>query len=452
MSDEAPLLARKLGLFDAAMLVIGGIVGAGIFMNPAVVAKEVHTAGMILAAWAFGGAVALAGAFVYAELAYDRPALGGQYAYLKEAMHPMVAFLYGWGLLLVVQTGGMAAVAMTFAHYFVSMTHISVGEGPVAIGALALLTIINCLGVKAGSNVQNLLTVLKMGAIGFLIIAGFAGLNRTGIELTPFIDRPGTVSAVGAFGAALIPVLFAYGGWQTACFVGTELKQPERNLPLGLLFGVLGVAALYLGVNLVCLYALGPDQLAASKAPATEVMRMALGEKGAMIIALGITISTLGFLSQGMLTAPRVYFAMASDGLFFKKVAQVNPRTQVPVFAVALQGVLACIIALSGSYGRILNYVVSVDFIFYGLTAACLFIYRSRFPSRTQVAMFRVPGHPLTTLFFMLSCWVVVVATVWKYPGDSLIGLGILAAGVPVYLYWNARRQTEDANGDQETP
>ena len=448
MTSSPPELARKLGLFDATMLVIGGIVGAGIFMNPSVVAKEVHSAGMILAVWAFGGLIALSGGFVYAELAAQRPAVGGQYAYLREAFHPAVAFLYGWALLLVIQTGGMAAVAMTFAHYFVELVRVPLPEGVVAVVTLALLTLVNCLGVKAGSNVQSTLTVLKMGAIAFLVIAGFAGLNRSPIEWEPLFDRQGIFANLGALGAGLIPVVFAYGGWQTACFMAGELREPEKNLPRGLILGVLAVATLYISVNLVCLYALGPEKLALTKAPATEVMRMAMGDRGASLIALGITISTLGFLSQGMLTAPRVYFAMATDGLFFKRIAELNPRTQVPVFAVALQGALACVIALSGSYEKILNYVVSVDFIFYGLTAASVFVFRSRDAARDRFAQFKVPGHPFTTGFFMISCWVVVLTTLWKHPGDSVIGLVILAAGLPVYAYWNRKRNEES----EETP
>ncbi len=441
--SSQPELARKLGLFDATMLVIGGIVGAGIFMNPYVVAREVHSAALILGAWVFGGLVALSGGFVYAELSARRPSVGGQYAYFREAFHPAIAFLYGWALLLVIQTGGMAAVAMTFAHYFVSLTHVGLSEGAVALIALFLLTTLNCLGVRAGSNFQSAMTVLKMAAICLLVFAGFVWIDRPSIVWTPLLDRPFSGGLLGAFGASLVPVLFAYGGWQTACFIAGEVREPEKNLPRGLILGVLGVVALYLSVNLVCLYALGPEKLAQTKTPASEVMRLALGEKGASLIALGITISTLGFLSQGMLTAPRVYFSMAQHGLFFKSVARIDPRTQVPTMAVVLQGLCASVIAMSGSYATILNYVVSVDFIFYGLAAACVFIFRKRDASSGRPSSFPVPGHPFTTLFFMVSCWIVVATTVAKYPRDSLIGLGILAAGLPVYVFWSRRSATE---------
>jgi APA family basic amino acid/polyamine antiporter len=440
-------LARRLGLFDVTMLVMGGIVGAGIFMNPAVVARSVHTPALMLAAWAVGGAVALAGALVYAELAARLPEVGGQYAYLREAFHPSVAFLYGWVLLLVVQTGGMAAVAVTFAHYFLELTHAPVGDNAVAAVALAALTIINCLGVRAGGTVQSALMVLKIAAIVALVACGLLFANAGGAQLAPALDRPASLDLLTAFGAALTPVMFAYGGWQTSGFVAGEMRDPRRDLARGLVLGVLGVVALYLAVSYVCVAALGASGLAASETPASAVMRLALGERGARLIAAGIAVSTLGFLSQGMLTAPRVYFAMAEDGLFFPVVARVSERTRVPTVAIVLQGLLALLIAASKQYGQILNYVVSVDFIFFGLTGLALFLIRRR--ARVEkssgaahdASSFEVPGHPLTTAFFVAACWLVVVATIYKSFSDSVVGLLILAAGVPAYLFWSRRRR-----------
>jgi basic amino acid/polyamine antiporter, APA family len=230
-------------------------------------------------------------------------------------------------------------------------------------------------------------------------------------------------------------VLFAYGGWQTSGFVMGELKRPERDMPRALLLGVAGVVVLYLAVNLVCLRALGAEGLAASRAPASDVMRAALGERGARLIALGIVISTLGFLAQGILTAPRVYYAMARDGVFFRAVGELHPRTRVPVLAIALQGLVAGLIAVSGRYEQILNYVVSVDFIAMGLTGAALFVFRRR----GEAGVFRAPGHPWTTAFFVLSCWLVVAATIHRYPRDSVKGLAILALGLPVHWLWSSR-------------
>jgi len=433
-------LARKLGLFDGTMLVMGGIIGSGIFMNPHVVAEVVHTPELILGAWAVGGMIALAGAFIYAELAALRPQVGGQYAYIREAFHPMAAFIYGWTLLLVVQSGGMAAVAVTFARYFLDLTHVGLPDWIIAAVALAALTIVNCLGVRAGSAVQSVLMVLKILAIAALIGFGLAVNSQpspVSVEERSRFD----LGLLTAFGAAMVPVLFAFGGWQTASFVAGEMREPRKNLPRALLIGVVGVIILYLAVNFVCVNALGTEGLAASKTPASEVMWLALGDRGRRIIAIGIAISTLGFLSQGMLTAPRVYFAMADDGVFFKRVASLHPRSRVPAVAIALQGALAIIIAISGRYEQILNYVVSVDSIFFGLTAACLFALRKSSASDSSGYARRV--NPIVILLFIIAEWLVAASAVYKDPRNSLIGVAILVAGIPVYYFWKARDKRE---------
>jgi APA family basic amino acid/polyamine antiporter len=437
--EEAPRLLRRLGAFDATMLVMGGIIGSGIFVNPAEVARAVHTPFLIVGAWVLGGIVAMAGALVYAELAVRRPETGGQYAYLRDAFGPLPAFLYGWSLLLVIQSGGMAAVAITFARYFVVLTGWGVPEGAIAAGTLTLLTLVNCFGVKAGSNVQSGLMLLKIGAIVLLVACGwwFAPVHPQ-TAAAALVDGSQPLGLLAAIGAAMTPVMFAYGGWQTTSFVAGEMRDPRRDLARGVLLGVAGVILLYTAVAFVCVWALGPAGLAASETPAASVMRLALGEKGAALIALGIAISTLGFLSQGMLTTPRVYFAMAEDRLFFRTVARVSETTRVPVVAIALQGVAATVIALSGTYGQILGYVVSVDFIFFGLTGAALFVFRRR--GTGEEDMFRAPGHPFTTGLFVVACWLVVAATVWNHLANSLVGFAILLAGVPACLYWLRRR------------
>jgi len=438
---SAPGLVRRLGLFHATMLVMGGIVGSGIFMNPYVVANQVHTPFLILAAWAAGGAIALLGAFVYAELAARRPQVGGQYAYMRETYHPGVAFLYGWVLLLVIQTGGMAAVAVTFARYFLDLTGLHLADWLVAAIALGVLTLINCLGVQAGSVVQSTLMVLKIAAIAALVAAGlFGGASAPSAASAGFLDRPVSFDLLTAFGAAMAPVLFAYGGWQTASFIAGEVREPEKTLPRGLLIGVTGVVLLYTAVNFVCVRVLGTEGLAATRTPASDVMRAALGASGARLIAAGIAISALGFLSQSMLTAPRVYYAMAQDGLFFRAVGHLHPRTRVPAVAIALQGVMAIVISLSGRYEQILNYVVSMDFFFFGLTATCIFALRRRDAATASAAdtshKFNVPGHPVTTLVFIAACWWIVVNTLYTYPGNTLTGFAILLAGIPAYLFW----------------
>jgi APA family basic amino acid/polyamine antiporter len=274
--------------------------------------------------------------------------------------------------------------------------------------------------------------VLKIVAIAGLVICGFWFVGGPAVAV---VSAPVPAPGALAFGAALVPVLFAYGGWHTAGFVMGELKRPERDMPRALLLGVAGVVLLYVSVNVVCVRALGPAGLAATTTPASAVMRLALGEGGASLLALGIAFSTVGFLAQGILTAPRVYYAMAADGLFFRAVGFLHPKTRVPVVAITLQGLVAVVIALSGRYEQILNYVVSVDFIAMGLTASALFVFRRR----GEVGSFRATGHPFTTVFFVASCAAVVASAVIGHPRDTVIGLGLMAAGLPAYLFW--RRQ-----------
>ena len=430
---EVPL-ARRLGLFDATMIVMGGIIGAGIFVNPAVVARNVHTPLLVLGAWLIGGMIALIGAFVYAELAALRPRVGGQYAYLRDAYHPIVAFLYGWTLLLVVQTGGMAGAAIIFGRYFCELFGLSISEQVIATLALAILTAINCLGVRAGSNVQSALMLIKLVAIVLLIGVGCFGpvkTNPAGVEL------PTDSGGFAGLARAMAPVLFAYGGWQTASFVSGEMRDPRRDLPRGLLIGVIGVILCYVLVSYSCLRALGVANLARTNVPASEVMRYAFGERGAQVIAAGIAISTLGFLSQSILTAPRVYYAMARDGVFFKAVGHLDPRTRVPTVAIVLQGLCAAIIALTGKYDQILNYVVAIDVLFFGLTGASLLIFRARLEGKgLDEEHLRVPWHPITTSVFVLACWAISISTVMQFPRNAGIGVGILAAGALIYPLW----------------
>lgn len=455
--DASPTLHRALGLFDITMLVMGSVIGAGIFVVPHDVAKVVHTPTLILLAWILGGAVSLAGSLVYADLARRRPHVGGQYAFLREAYHPVVAFLYGWCLLWVVQSGGMASVAVVFARYFLDLatlfpglfsssltdpnTAIAAGDsmaGKIVAGVtIACLTVINCLGVRTATTAQNLFMVLKVLAILALIVCGL-------LVALPAVPPPGIESAgpaagwamVPALAAAMVPVLFAFGGWHTTTFMAAEVVDAKRNLPRGLLLGVTGVTVLYLGVNYVCLRVLGVEDLARNGSPAYDVMRRALGGPGAAMLSAGIAISAIGFLSQAVLTSPRVYYAMAQDGLFFQAVARIHPRTRVPIVAILLQGAFAIIIAVSGTFLQIVNYVMSVELIFLTLTALSLFI----FPRKDKAAGIDnrdvMPGHPVTTVVFAASTIAVVAAIFYEYPMNSAIGIGIAAAGIPVYAFW----------------
>jgi APA family basic amino acid/polyamine antiporter len=413
---------------------MGGIVGAGIFANPSEVAHRVHTPFLILGVWVVGGIIAMCGAFIWAELATRLPGTGGQYLYLREAYHPSVAFVYGWGLLLVTQTGGMAAVAVIFSSYFRALTGVAWNGSAIAAVVLLALTGINCLGARAGSNVQSALMLLKIGAIAALVLIGFA-VGGGSLKSGPLLAQPVSFGLLKSIGAAMVPIAFAYGGWQTATFVAGEMRDARRDLSRGLLIGVGAVVALYLAVNLACLRVLGPVGLDATMTPASDVMRIALGERGAQWIAAGIAISTLGFLSQSMLTAPRVYFAMARDGLFFESIGKLSRWSGAPVAAIVLQGLAATIIACSGTYGEILNFEITVDFIFFGMTAASLFIMRRR-QIGLGTAIYRAPGHPFTTILFVLSCAGIVGSAIIASPANSAIALGIMLAALPVYYFW----------------
>src|SRR6202171_25624 len=280
-------LAPRLGLLDATMIVMGGIVGSGIFINPYIVARQIHRPALILGAWAIGGWIALSGGFIWAELAARKPELGGQYAYLREAYHPIVAFIYGWTLLLVIQTGGRAAVAITFARYFKSIANLSWSDTVIAVLALALLTAINCLGVRAGSLTQNLFMSLNIAAISGIVSCGF--LHHPS-PLAPHPPVPEGWSLLRAAGAALTPIAFSYGGWQTASFMSAELRDPRRDLTRGLIIGVAGVVALYLSVVFVYLRVLGSDGLASTTTPASTAMQVAIGSRGATLTAMVIAI------------------------------------------------------------------------------------------------------------------------------------------------------------------
>ncbi len=442
MTLLSPKLIRQLGARDAALIVMGGIVGSGIFMNPSVVARFVGSGTLVMTVWIAGGAIALLGAGIFAELASRRPDDGGQYAYLRDAFHPALAFIFGWTLLLVSQSGGMAAAAVTFANYYEPLTGWKTSHAAIAAIAIGLLTAINALGVRSGTTTQNAFMVLKIAAIAaFAAIGLFA--SHAAAATAPVAAPHGSTLAV--IGLAMVPVLFAYSGWQTSSFMSAELRDPHATLPRGLILGVAVVVLLYLAVNATCLHVLGISALAATSTPASQVAGLVIGPAGQRVMAIVIAISTLGFLSNQILTSPRVYFQMAADGTFFRRLANVNARTHAPVLAIALQGLVAIVIALSGSYDQILNYVTCNDYIFFGLCAIALLIFRMRDARNPQARtpVFRMPGQPFSTLLFLAAAWYIVGDTVVKSPHDTGIGLLILLSGVPVYAlfrYAAARR------------
>jgi APA family basic amino acid/polyamine antiporter len=417
------------------MVVIGGIIGAGIFINPYLVARTLDTPALVLAAWAAGGAIALIGAFAYAELGRLMPRAGGQYVYLGEAWHPLVGFLYGWALLLLIETGAMAAVAITFAEY----AHRQVGASaasprPVAIAAIVLVSVVNYVGVKPGSRVLNVFVVLKVAALAALILLAWWTPAAPGWLTGVRVDE--TPGGARAFGAALIPILFAYGGWQTANYLAEEMRDPKRHLPWSLIAGTVTVVVIYVLINVAYLRTLGLEGLAATTTPAADAAERWMGAYGERFIAAAIAISTFGFLNHAVLAPTRVYYAMAADGASFPALARLHPRYRTPGAAIILQSTWAIALTLTGTYGDLLDTVVFADWIFFGLTVAGLFVLRPRLAGQSG---YRMPGYPWLPAIFVAVAAVVVVSTVLAAPLRSAVGAGLLLLGIPVY-FWFRRR------------
>lgn len=423
--------ARRLGVLDATMVVVGGIIGSGIFLNPAIVAQRTGSSGMTLLAWALGGLFALAGAFIYAELGARRPQAGGGYVYLRESYGPLIAFLFGWIMLLVNYSGSIAAVATTFSIYACRVLGLPDGVvRPLAVGAILLLAGINFFGIRAGALVQNLATTLKLLAVIAVVVAG---LVFSGVAAAPAEASSGT--GLASLGSAMLPVLFAYSGWFYINNIAGEIREPQRNIPRALVLGMLTCTACYLLANYAYLHVLGQAGLAASKAPAAELMQGAFGPLGATLIAAGIAISTFGFCNIAILGGARVFQVMGADGVFFRAAAHLHPSYRTPDIALAVLALWSAALVLSGSYSQLLDYATIGDWIGSAMVAATLFHYR-RHDAATQV--FRAPLFPLLPLLFIAAVAYVVISSAITQPRESLIGLAIIVAGVPAFYAWRA--------------
>ncbi len=456
-------LKRALGPFDATMVVVGGIIGAGIFINPYIVAQRLDTAPLVLAAWIAGGVVALCGALTFAELGSLRPEAGGHYAYLRDAYHPLAGFLYGWGLLLIIESGAIAAVAITFAQYALRLVGNEGGATvPLAVAAIVVVTVVNYFGVKPGSRLLNVFVVLKVAALAALILAGLLmPAEQPATEPAGAVGEqsPGAATAsadegsagatplfIVAFGAALIPVMFSYGGWQNANYVAEEIKDPQRNLPRSLVVGTSIVVTTYVLVNFVYLQALGHQGLAETATPAADTARQVFGAAGDRFIAAAIAISTFGFLDLTVLAPTRVYYAMARDGVFFDSVARLHPRYQTPSLAIVIQSTWAIALALTGSYAQLVDYVVFADWIFFGAAAASLFVFRRVVPlSERAEGTFRTIGYPIVPGVMVAAALLIIASVLWSSPLQSGLGILLLATGVPAFWCWSKRAGSGEA-------
>jgi APA family basic amino acid/polyamine antiporter len=420
--------ARRLGVWDATMVVVGGVIGSGIFLTPATIARQTGSSAEQLLAWGFGGVLALIGAICYAELGARRPNAGGGYVNLREAFGLVIAFVYGWNMLVVNYSGSLAAVATVFVQYATAAIGIKVAdERPYAVGAIVFLAGINWFGIRAGALAQNILTVLKLAAIASLITIGLIARGAPPAPPSPPLNPL-------AFGSVLLPVLFAYGGWAYVTNIAGEIREPQRNLPRALFFGMLLVAICYLLANLAYLLVLGHAGLAASSAPAADLMRKVFGEAGARVIAAGIAISTFGFCNISLIGAARVFQAMGADGVFFRIAGRLHPRWRTPNIALLMLAGWACVLASTGTFDQLLNYSTTGDWLGYAAVVATLFWYR-RHDTR-DTTPFRVPLFPLLPLVFLFAVLWVVGVTIYTHPRDAGMGALITAAGLPVYFIW----------------
>ena len=452
-APPAPTLVRSLGAVDGALITIGASVGSGIFLTTGDIARLCPQPSLILGLWAAGGLFALAGALAYAELGAMFPRAGGQYQFLKEAYGPLWGFLFGWTSFLVIMTGGVAAIAVGFGEYLGAFVP-SLGSGvellslklpgvrwtvtgpqlTAAVSVLAL-TAVNWLGVREGALVQNIATGLKFGALVVLVGIGLAApapvAPAWGAPLPPG-------SFVAALGLGLVAVLWTYDGWYVLTFSAGEMRRPERTLPRGLVLGVAAVAMLYLAINWVYLRTLDVPTLARTSRVGEAAAAALLGPGAARAVTLVILLSMFGCLAANVLCCARIDLPMAEDGLFFRRLARIHPGHRTPSASLLAQGVLAAAIALSGTYAELYTTVVFAGVLFHAATAAAVFVLRRTCPEAERP--FRAWGYPWTTGAFVVVCLVVASVTLVQAPVRSVLGLGLIAAGLPAYAFWSRTR------------
>ncbi len=433
---------RSLTLFDMTMIAIGGSIGSGIFLTPATIARDVGSPWLIVAVWVLGGLITLAGALTFSEAAALLPEAGGQYVYLTRAYGGLVGFLFGWAYFVVVNAGGLGALAVAFATYLGFFIPLApAASKAVAIVSLVLLSAVNVVGVKAGAVFSNVFTVLKLLGLAGLVAVGLAlgSPDTTDFSLT-LADAPEGIWS--AFALGMVGVLWSYGGWQHATYASAEIKNPQRTLPLAMTLGAVAVTATYLLANLAYMFLLTPGEMAASPRVAADAIATVLGPAGGSLISLAIVVSTFGVIGIYTLTAPRIYYAMAADGVFFRKVAEIHPRFGTPAFAIMFQSLWAAVLVLFwGTFENLISYVVFTDWIFFALAGASVIVLRRKMPGAARP--YRVPGYPWVPLFFVAtSAWFVAMTLISK-PAQAWAGLGFLGLGVPVYYFWK-RTSTQE--------
>lgn len=445
-------LEQTVGPWQACSLVVGTIIGTGIFLKTATMTQLLGSAGLVFLAWIVSGILSYAGSLTYAELSSHHPESGGEYAFLKDGYGSVYAFLYGWMRFWIGAPGSIAAYAAGAATFLTGLINLSAVPGKtktVAVLLILLFSAINCAKIRWGARVQTFLTALKI----FLILGLVFGVA--------FFSSPGTINPqalstpempgfqLGAFGMAMIAALWAFDGWNNLPMIGEEIHNPKRNIPIALGFGMLAVIALYLSANWSYFKVLSPEQIQmanSSQHPealpvATLAAKTFLGDLGIPFISIAFVISAIGAMNGSILTASRVPFAMARDGLFWRRLSIVAQHSRVPVWSVAVQAFIACTLALWGTFDQLTDYVVVASWIFYALTASTIFVFRKRHNIKANKKYtFLSPGYPILPLLFIAAAILLVANSMYKNPLDGLIGLTIIAAGLPIYWLMNRKK------------
>ncbi|MCX5768484.1 MAG: amino acid permease [Gemmatimonadetes bacterium] len=433
-----PSLARTLNLRDLILLVIGTVIGSGIFLVPGPVLRASGgSLGVALAVWTVAGILSLLGALTYGELGAMNPEAGGLYIYIRDAFGPLAAFLYGWTAFFVISAGSMATLAVAFTAYLGQFVELSPVAGKItALLMIVVLMLVNVRGTRQGADVQNVSTLIKVVAIAIMSVLLLV-LGNGPASTTPMWPATVDTSLLRGIGLAMVSVLWAYEGWQYATFSAGETINPQRTFPRGIVIGTALLIGIYLLVNFAYVAALGTDGAAHSDRIAAEAVGAVFGPVAAKAIAAIILVSMFSAANGIALTAPRMFYAMANDGIFFSRMANVHPRFGTPAFAIVAFCSWAMVLAASGSFEQLLTYVVFVGWIFYALGALAIFAYRRNAPG--AVRPFRTPGYPLTPILFVLSAVAIVGNTVIAEPGRAAVGLGMVALGVPAFMLWRAK-------------
>jgi APA family basic amino acid/polyamine antiporter len=432
-ATDAADLPRKLTLFDGAALLVGSVIGSGIFVVPSLIAQRVPEPGLVIAIWIFSGLLVLCGALTLAELGAMLPHSGGLYVYMREAYGPFWGFLYGWTIMLVAIPASIAALTSVFLLYLQLFVPLTVPlEKALGIAVLSGLAFVNARGAKLGAGVQNTFTVLKVA--GLLGLIAFALITRVGdpANLLPLAPAQLSGSLLTAIGLAMISTLFAYDGWQFVSLLAGEVRDPGRNVPRSIITGVLVVIALYVSANLAYIYVLGQARIAGAERVAADAMREMIGPAGATLIAGVILCSTFGAISANVLAGPRVLFAMGRDGLLFPQLARVHPRHETPSTAIWALALWSAVLTLTGGYEHLITLSGFANWIFFTMIVLSVIVLRRRHPEWARP--YRVTGYPVTVIVFVLVSSVFVLNTLVEAPGSSLMGLGLLLLGVPFYI------------------